>query len=447
MSSPWYKLLAARPGARRRLLILPHAGGGPSYYRDAARGIPPDFEPFVACLPGRESRFREPPIRSVTAIADELAQALSRLPDRPLTLFGHSLGARIGFELAGLLPNVELLVVAGAAAPGVAGTKNLSVLTDPELREELRRLGGTPASVLDNAELFSLLTAAIRADLEAFDRSDQGCPRPIGVPIRVLTGLADPFVPVSAIWPWRTRTTASCDFIGQVGGHFFDHDFGLDPVPRATLTFFTLRDTNDADLAVIDDVERARARRFIKPELARRFVAGRSRMRRILGAAVGTDPGELRLSTTASGKPFLADDHGTGLRFNLAHSADDAALAYDFHNDVGIDLERFRSDVDCRGLAARYFSPAEIDRLASAADPVEWFFRLWTGKEAYSKARGLGLNLPLDGYDILMNDSGYPHAVRDEMTPPWSVNGLNHSSEFAAAVATRVPVRRWRLEC
>jgi surfactin synthase thioesterase subunit/phosphopantetheinyl transferase len=447
MSSSWYKLLAARPGARRRLLILPHAGGGPSFYRDAARLIPTDFEPYVACLPGRESRFREPPIRSVTAIADELALALSPFTDRPLTVFGHSLGARIGYELAGRLPNVELLVVAGAAAPGAANARRLSVLTDLELREELRKLGGTPATVLDNDELFSLLTVALRADLEAFEQSEDGRRRPIDVPVRVITGLADPFVPISAIWPWRTATTAPCEFVGHVGGHFFDHDFGLDPVPRAALTFFKLLDANDADFAILDDAERARARKFLRPDLARRFVAGRSRLRRILGAVIGSDPAEVRLSTTASGKPFMTEDHGTGLRFNLAHSGDEAVLAHDFHNDVGIDIERFRDDVDCRGLSARYFSAAEIDRLATASDPVEWFFRLWTGKEAYSKARGLGLNLPLDSYDVLLNDRGYPHGVRDGIDPPWSVHGLHHSREFAAAVATRTPVCRWRLEC
>ncbi|MBX7104525.1 MAG: alpha/beta fold hydrolase [Gemmataceae bacterium] len=427
------------------MLIIPHAGGGPSYYRSLAAALPAHVEGVLVLLPGRESRLREVPMRHMPAVIRELVPALESLRDRPLSVLGHSLGAIIAFEIARHSPHIERLIVAAARAPHLPFSgPRLCGMSDGQLQAELGRFGGTPETVLAHTELFSLFLPVLRADLEMFEEYEFKPGPKLNVPIRVMSGLADDRVPLIDLLPWRDLTSAGVELIGYPGGHFFEHDAGLGPMPTAELCVFPLEAT-DADEAHLNESELRRARQFLKPSLGNRFVAGRSRMRQILGRRLGLAPSDVPLSTSPAGKPQLAPGTVVDLRFNLAHSGDLGLFAVTEGIEVGVDLERHRKDVDFHGLAERYYAPGERAVVAAAKDVICTFFGIWSGKEAYSKARGLGLNLPLDSYEIALGSNGLAAGVTDLQTPGWQVHGVNAAEGFSAAVATKAPVAAWRI--
>ncbi len=135
-----------------------------------------------------------------------------------------------------------------------------------------------------------------------------------------------------------------------------------------------------------------------------RFVVGRGLLRTLLGRYVGV-PGEaLELAYGDHGKPFLVQ---AGPRFNLSHSGGVALFAFSSSADVGVDVELADRCVDPLKIAGRFFSPAEVGTLRSLPEALRRgaFLTCWTRKEAFIKARGDGLSLPLDSFDVTLAPS------------------------------------------
>ncbi|HEX5035340.1 MAG TPA: 4'-phosphopantetheinyl transferase superfamily protein [bacterium] len=139
--------------------------------------------------------------------------------------------------------------------------------------------------------------------------------------------------------------------------------------------------------------EAERAARFLREIDRRRFTAARGILRRLVADYLDSTPSKIRLAYGEKGKPSLVD--GGGLSFNLSHCQGRALYALAFNREIGVDLELPRADLDVEGLAGRYFSAAEAARIVALpkAERANEFYRLWTAKEAYAKARGLGLSL------------------------------------------------------
>src|SRR5438270_5878221 len=119
-SDSWLMRPVRRPEAAIRLVCVPHAGAGPSVYREWPAELP-DLDLAVAYLPGRERRFVEPAVDRVEPIVDQLGPAILDRDDRPVALFGHSMGALVAYETAHWLqragrPPVALFV-SGCRAP------------------------------------------------------------------------------------------------------------------------------------------------------------------------------------------------------------------------------------------------------------------------------------------------------------------------------------------
>jgi 4'-phosphopantetheinyl transferase len=193
--------------------------------------------------------------------------------------------------------------------------------------------------------------------------------------------------------------------------------------------------------------ERARAGAFAFPRERERFVASRGLLRELLGRLAGGDPCAAEILSDPGGKPRLAGSCGQGrIRFNVAHSGDLWACAVALHREVGIDVEAVDPSREVSRLAARYFSPAEADALAALPEGERGaaFHRIWTRKEAWLKARGFGLALALDSFEM----SHAPGDARLLATRPdpaeaarWELHDLDIGPGHAAAVALETVVR------
>jgi 4'-phosphopantetheinyl transferase len=173
--------------------------------------------------------------------------------------------------------------------------------------------------------------------------------------------------------------------------------------------------------------ERGRAARFRVDEARRRFVLGRVLLRRQLGATLGVEPADLVFESGRRGKPGLAaPDLRRAVGFNLSHSGPIVALVI-AHTEVGIDVERLRRVPDADRLARRFFSRAESDSVLglTGAARDRAFLRVWTQKEAYLKATGVGVGMPLREVETEPDPDAPPRLV--------------------AISGDRVEARRWRL--
>jgi 4'-phosphopantetheinyl transferase len=195
---------------------------------------------------------------------------------------------------------------------------------------------------------------------------------------------------------------------------------------------------SDYCAALVPD-ERMRANRFRTPQLRRRFVVARAFLRRLLAAYAPVDFPALRIDYGTNGKPYLAD--APGIRFNLSHADDVAMYAIASGGEVGLDIEATMRNVDVDGVARHAFSASECESLAALAPDArrEAFFRIWTRKEAYVKARGEGLSYPTRSFTVSHDgdDNALVADERDERAQDrWRVTGLDAPPGFAAALAT-----------
>jgi 4'-phosphopantetheinyl transferase len=198
--------------------------------------------------------------------------------------------------------------------------------------------------------------------------------------------------------------------------------------------------------------ERSRADRFYFQEDREHFIAARGVLRAVLGKYLQIDPGRLRFEYGSYGKPKLAEEFRAGsFCFNVSHSHGLAVYALSSGREVGVDVERIRSGFACERIAERFFSPQEVRALRSLprSRQDEAFFNCWTRKEAYIKAKGVGVSIPLQLFDVslvpgepaaLLSVRGDPHE-----TSRWSLRDLFPGTGYVGALAANG--QSWRLRC
>jgi pyochelin biosynthesis protein PchC len=226
----WLRGFRPAPDAAARLVCLPHAGGSASYFFGLARALDPRVELLAVQYPGRQDRHAEPCVGDVVELAEQLVDVLAGLDDTPLVLFGHSMGATVGFEVARRLaargaPPARL-VVSARCAPSDHRSAGIHLLDDDGVLAELRRLSGTEAAVLGDEELLRMVLPAIRSDYRAAETYRYAPGPPLPVPILGLCGDADPRVEPEHVAGWRAHTDAGFDLRVLPGGHFY---FGQQP--------------------------------------------------------------------------------------------------------------------------------------------------------------------------------------------------------------------------
>ncbi|MDX6502457.1 MAG: 4-phosphopantetheinyl transferase [Blastocatellia bacterium] len=198
--------------------------------------------------------------------------------------------------------------------------------------------------------------------------------------------------------------------------------------------------------------EQSRASRFHFRKDRDHFIVARGILRSIIGRYLNTGPAQLRFDYSHYGKPSLRREFDSGsLRFSLSHSHGKALYAFARDRELGVDLEFIREDFAGEQIARKFFSTREAAQLRTlpASRRRDAFFNCWTRKEAYIKAIGQGLSMPLDEFDVSFFP-GEPAALLSCRRLPqevlrWSLQAIDVEAEYVAAVA--VEGRDWRMKC
>ena len=204
-------------------------------------------------------------------------------------------------------------------------------------------------------------------------------------------------------------------------------------------------DEQQALLTLLNEDERARYERFQVDEARLSFLISRGSLRRLLGEHLGVDPTSLTFGRGRHGKPFLDGEHA-GIEFNVSHSKEMFVYAVTRERIVGIDVEHMKAERPFDRLAERFFAPGEAQRLLEEGrreDTVENFYRCWTRKEAYLKAKGLGITMQLDAFEVTFLPEEAPalkHTEIDGEDPStWECTEIEVPGPYKAALV-RGPV-------
>lgn len=221
-----------RFGPRRedaiRLVCFPWSGAGASAFRFLAAALPAPVELYSVQLPGREERFREPPLRRMHEVVAHVLPHVAPLRDRPLHFFGHSLGALVAYETALALRDSTAcepdgLIVSGHAAPQRADRSRFarSTASDAEFAAHIAQLGGTPSAIVQDEETFRMLLASVRVDYEVLETYLHKDAAPLSCRLQPCAGTGDPLVSPEGMAAWRDHGRAAQPPHWFSGGHFY----------------------------------------------------------------------------------------------------------------------------------------------------------------------------------------------------------------------------------
>jgi 4'-phosphopantetheinyl transferase len=183
-----------------------------------------------------------------------------------------------------------------------------------------------------------------------------------------------------------------------------------------------------------DETNRAAQLHFVRDRGF--FIAARGILRELAGAYLKCAPSELRFQYGPEGKPSVVSKNSDSqLRFNLSRTQGTALYTFACGRDVGIDVEAIRPDVATEAIAERFFTPRETAELRAL--PMELqaqgFFNCWTRKEAYIKARGQGLQIPLDSFDVALRP-GAPAQFVQGVDSRWNLFAFSPGPNYVAAL-------------
>jgi surfactin synthase thioesterase subunit len=222
----WIRRFQPAPDAPVILLCLPHAGGSANFYQSMANRFGRAVDVVAVQYPGRHDRRLETPVDDLLRLAGGIVAAVGPWLDRPVALFGHSMGATLGFEVARRMEasgrSPVHLFASGRRAPSCLHPSTLRVDDDSALLAELRRLSGTDTALLDDPEIQQMILPAVRADYKAIHR--YRCLPPdarLRCPVTALVGDADPQTTLDEAAAWARHTSATFDRRVFPGDHFF----------------------------------------------------------------------------------------------------------------------------------------------------------------------------------------------------------------------------------
>jgi len=207
---------------------------------------------------------------------------------------------------------------------------------------------------------------------------------------------------------------------------------------------------SDRGLSILSSDELARAAKFKFERDRRRYVISHTALREILAGYLETAAANLEFVEVGNGKPKLAASFGaSGFEFNLSHSHERALIAVAPGRELGIDIEFIKADFPFSEIAGRFFTAKEVAALRTLSVHLQRqaFYKCWTSKEAFLKAKGTGLSGKLDEVEIILE--GDERVRIDARVPGWSLAELNPGDGYEAALvsagkAAQFQVYRWQ---
>jgi surfactin synthase thioesterase subunit len=212
---------------RTRLFCFAHAGGSTTAFRTWARRLPADVEVVGVERPGQGARWQESAMSATRAVVADALRRITPQLDRPVALFGHSLGALVAFEVARVLEQEHgvvprCLIVAGRRAPAIPSPEpHVHGLPDDAFLAAIRAVGVTPAELLDDPEMRAHLLPRLRAEVALSESYVLQETSRLACPILVCGGHDDVGVPLEQLAAWQAHTTSHCDVRLFSGDHFF----------------------------------------------------------------------------------------------------------------------------------------------------------------------------------------------------------------------------------
>ncbi|GII04761.1 thioesterase domain-containing protein [Planobispora takensis] len=415
LPDPPFASLTRYPPDAPLLFCLPYAGGDVSAFWAWRQAFDGAFDVRVVMLPGRAGLIAEPGALAPEAIARAIAAHLAA-PAPPYAVYGHSMGARLAFEVVrelrrlGVRPPRRLYVGAAHPPERQETLARWTGLGDEELIEELIDRLGAPEALRSQPEVKTLLVPALRTDMAWLRGYRHTRREPLGHPIVAFAGAHDREVVDPEMLGWARHTSSWFRLHTLDAGHLFLNTHGA-RVAEAIIEDFRGEDSPErpgedevhiwlADLERLPEVceatdelsprEAGRAARFRHRE-HRDWYVGRCVVLRRLLREYGVETGVEELRTRPGGKPYT----GTDLTFSMSQSGGLVLVALAWGREVGADIERLRPLADeqafCEGAldereAAEFAALPEEMRLPSA-------LRTWTAKEAVLKASGDGLRV------------------------------------------------------
>jgi pyochelin biosynthetic protein PchC len=233
MTEPWIREFGV--GDERQLLVcFPYAGGVAKYFRAYARSLAAHARVLAVQYPGRQERLHEPAIDDLDELTHLAADAVLRLADRPLSFFGHSMGAALAFEVARKLEGkgivLENLFVSGRRAPSRHRNERTHRLPDTMLLGSVRALAGASARLPGFDAFARKALPLIRADYRAAETYTYVPGPALTCPVVALTGDTDPLAAVEDVAVWGDHTTGRFELKVFPGGHFYLDEHRADVV-------------------------------------------------------------------------------------------------------------------------------------------------------------------------------------------------------------------------
>jgi surfactin synthase thioesterase subunit len=227
MDSPWIQRLAPRNNPKLRLICFPQAGRGSSMFRAWSKDLPETVEVCAVAAPGREGRYREPSITSMSALVTKLVDGLAPAMNERYAFFGHSLGALVAFALTRELRRQGKalpahLCVAGRRAPQWPPSSPIYQLGDREFLANLtNRYGALPAEVVADPEVLSLFLSPLRGDMTILDTYSYDAEPPLPVPLSAYGSTRDATLTPAMLEAWKQQTSHGFRSRMFDGDHFF----------------------------------------------------------------------------------------------------------------------------------------------------------------------------------------------------------------------------------
>ena len=194
----------------------------------------------------------------------------------------------------------------------------------------------------------------------------------------------------------------------------------------------------------ISDFEIEKARRFYFEKDQRRYIQSHAILRKILGDLLGVSPREVKFFTNPFGKPYVGTEPGQfDVYFNISHSQSGLLISISEGVECGVDLEYQRDDFPSSEIAEHFFSKNELQTYLAlpAYQKKEAFFNCWTRKEAFIKAKGKGLTIPLDSFDVSLIPGETARLLKSYLVPDdtenWSLLHLDTWQQYSSALCVQ----------